>query len=413
MAKVKELTPVTDGYSLLRQKAATLEVFRMLKGAPQPRVLQVSLPYNCAGEIAVGNNYVFNLANEKGLEARHWSRIDGDYQPWTNEDLAGLESVIAGVHQPMLEGTVSLPNGSPFPGVKVIAKGGGRSVTQTTDTDGRYLFTMLPDGEYTVLAEYPEGYGPADNYQTPRDKDERWLSIQYRKEWPCGTRMDFFTALSASVTGTIQLSAPPAGPYPYFSLVDVRTLNDSFPTALDSYSYPSEGGGPVGFKFFHVPPGRYVLKVGFDRSSEKLWTFYYPGVRSAREAKVIEVGLGTRTELVMRPISIDTISISGRMKLADGTGLNGSVMLVDDEAREVSDSFSPADRSRDDFSFKAPKGRKYYLCAGYDGVKDGRQIHLLKKFAINGTESLDDLQLVLDTPIRKGMYWWDQCRMMP
>ncbi|MDE9800543.1 SdrD B-like domain-containing protein, partial [Staphylococcus delphini] len=45
--------------------------------------------------------------------------------------------------------------------VKVtLTKEDGSTVTATTDENGNYKFTELPNGKYTVTFETPEGYEP-------------------------------------------------------------------------------------------------------------------------------------------------------------------------------------------------------------------------------------------------------------
>ncbi|WP_142351727.1 SdrD B-like domain-containing protein, partial [Staphylococcus sp. HMSC057C08] len=48
-----------------------------------------------------------------------------------------------------------------IPGVEVtLTKPDGSTVTTTTDNNGNYEFTNLPNGDYTITFETPEGYEP-------------------------------------------------------------------------------------------------------------------------------------------------------------------------------------------------------------------------------------------------------------
>ena len=380
LGRVRELIKA-DKKILLPYKQAKVEVYRTLKGPAQPKMLTIELPVHCAGSIDLNEDYIFNLGDE--FHNTTWSKVKDTFSPWTSEVLAGLEDVLSGKHQPVLSGEVVRPDSHGFAGLDVIAKSGDREVRTKTDAAGRYTFEKLEDGRYSISVDYPKGYGPVDEHRPPKEREVHEIDIEYHKDRPCGARINFNSDLSAKVTGTLQ--ADRAGnEVPYFRLIDVKTLHNSFQDGIDSYSYPPEGGGPgpVGFSFIHVPPGRYILKAGFDRSWDSLNSFYYPGVRSVKDAKVIEIGMGSQVELEMKLPPVDSIKVSGGMYLPDGEALFGGVMLVDAEAPDVSDSFSPADHGRDDiqFSFKASKGRRYYLCAAYDGKKTGARYVFLRRW---------------------------------
>ncbi|MDE9800545.1 SdrD B-like domain-containing protein, partial [Staphylococcus delphini] len=55
--------------------------------------------------------------------------------------------------------------------VKVtLTKEDGSTVTATTDKDGNYKFTDLPNGKYTVTFETPDGYEPTQANAGNNDK---------------------------------------------------------------------------------------------------------------------------------------------------------------------------------------------------------------------------------------------------
>ncbi|RZI00334.1 SdrD B-like domain-containing protein, partial [Staphylococcus aureus] len=65
-------------------------------------------------------------------------------------------------------------------GVKVtLTKPDGTTETTTTDADGHYEFKDLPNGDYTVTFETPEGYEPTvtDNGDDSEDSDRTTVKL--------------------------------------------------------------------------------------------------------------------------------------------------------------------------------------------------------------------------------------------
>jgi hypothetical protein len=408
-----------DTYSMLGYKGADVEVYRTVKVSPIGSKVTVALAEGCAGRIEAGGLYLFNLNESTAgapLRADKWSRIDGLSDAEVARVMDGLDAVIAGKDEPMLVGTVTQPDGQPFANVEVIAKGPQKKLSVTTDGDGRYVFDRLPLGEYKISVKYPLGYGPNDYYDKPRDTDERDFQARKIENWPCGTRMGFATALSAKVVGALEVDRTGWDGFPYFQLLDATENNDDGQPFFraESGSFPAEDWqhGPIGFKFYHLTPGHFYLKMAMDRSWDRTTTFYYPGVRSLKDAKVLIVDPGTSLDLKWSLPPLRLITITGRMQLADGTRVFGGVELYDSAYPNITDTYSPADRDRDDikFTFRTVAGRPVDLCAGYDGEKNGRQIHMYTRVHLDGDIDHENILLTLDRPIPKGVYWWDQCK---
>ncbi|WP_142351336.1 SdrD B-like domain-containing protein, partial [Staphylococcus sp. HMSC072B07] len=67
-----------------------------------------------------------------------------------------------------------------IPGVEVtLTKPDGSTVTTTTDENGNYEFTNLPNGEYTITFETPEGYEPTlvNVGNTALDSDGKTVTV--------------------------------------------------------------------------------------------------------------------------------------------------------------------------------------------------------------------------------------------
>jgi hypothetical protein len=419
VAQVETLVPA-EKYSLLRYKAATLKVIHTLKGS-LPKTVTINLPPECAGSIGVGGVYIFNIdpatGNGGNPSASNWLQLDTLNASEAAQVVDDVVAIVAGKRLPALTGRIARPDGAPFANIKVNVVGKDKTYSTTTDAEGNYLFETLPEGEYKASVEYPQGYAPSNDYNRRRDTDVRNIEVSNNPNMPCGTKLEFHTSLSAKLT--VKYDAGESGFYPSMQLVDAskRISDDDIPPGtVEGFSdrYERKEGAPE-YKFFHVPPGKYLLKLSFERYDNPLTTYYYPAARSVRGAEVLQIGLGTDLKLELKPPALGLITISGKMQLPDGTPLFGGVQLVDVDFPTVSQSFSPADRDRDDikFVFTSPRGRPIYLCAAYDGAKNGRQIRAYTKLRVDPQKDHEDLTLVLDRTLPNAVRWWDQCRIDP
>src|SRR5262249_16564395 len=125
------------------------------------------------------------------------------------------------------------------------------------------------------------------------------------------------------------------------------------------------------FGFYHLQPGRYLIRISLAQSNN-MSAFYYPGVRSIREAKVIEIGSGTMRNLKFNLRELRAVTISGRMQLTDGTPVPGVPALVDADRPSVSEVLSGV-FTDGKFRFQTIKGRPAYICADYYDERNGRR----------------------------------------
>lgn len=83
-----------------------------------------------------------------------------------------------------IAGTVLMPNGNPpSERIRIRLLGGGRDVSTTTDENGRFLISGLPDGGYTIYVDPPEKYQPqSENLEISANRlaSGQTFSVQFR-----------------------------------------------------------------------------------------------------------------------------------------------------------------------------------------------------------------------------------------
>lgn len=368
----------------------------------------------CVQDLVAGGTYIFRVpANAADRsESRPFSRLSLE-RLTESEKIKVIDNVLSvlnGKSQPILYGRVTRPGGIPFSDVKISARGDNGQFSTMTDTFGDFKFDELPRGEYQIAADYPLGYMPDDKYLTAGDN---FFQSRRPEGWLCGTRMDFGTSLSARISGTY--SSGSNDWRPNFNLLDASNgLVDSHNLQANSYGpsrrFNSEDG-KSGFAFDHLKPGKYVLRLGSGNVWNPLTTFYYPGVRSARDATILEIGLGTKLDLTFDIPPFTLVTIRGRTQLADGSPINAGLIFVDAEVPSVYLVHSRGDRERTDFVFTTIKDRPVFICAGTQRVlNNGERLHVYNKVPVTPAENLEDLIITLDKVVPPGATWHEHCR---
>ena len=128
-------------------------------------------------------------------------------------------SVVAQASRPdapaALQGSVRDPLGRPVFGVKICAQGGAQTTTTTTDAEGTYRFTRLPQGTYTLRAQ-GNGYSDAALGSValgPGDSKTIDLRLEPAKPAPSGNNAneelpEFFDEPQFTVAGVTESMSP-------------------------------------------------------------------------------------------------------------------------------------------------------------------------------------------------------------
>lgn len=368
----------------------------------------------CVQDLVAGGTYIFRVpANATdSSESRPFSRLSLDRLTELEKTkvIDNVLSVLNRKPQPILYGKVTRPGGTPFSDVRISARGDNGQFSTMTDTFGDFKFDDLPRGEYEIAADYPTGYMPADNYPTT---GESTFQSNRPEGWLCGTRMDLATSLSARIAATYSSGSNDWNPS--FQLLDASNgPEDSHNLQANSYGFSRRfytENGKSGFEFDKLKPGKYVLRLGAGNVWNPLTTFYYPGVRSARDAAILEIGLGTKLDLNFEIQPFELVTVRGRTQLTDGTPINAGLIFVDAEVPSVYLVYSRGDRERTDFVFTTIKDRPVFICAGTQRVLDnGERRHVFSKVPVSPAENLEDLIITLDKVVPPGTTWHEHCR---
>lgn len=235
----------------------------------------------------------------------------------------------------------------PLAGIKVTARGDGRTFEALTDADGNYRLKDLPPGSYQVTPAYPAHLSAENNSQLAR--------VTARG---CA-QLDFYTHSDARLNGRV-LDAE-GRPLPEVK-VDLISA-DGPEISLRGMHVLTDGEGRYELKA--VPPGRYLLGLNLSSAPGERVPYprtYYPGVGSAAQATVINVGEGEQLptyDLQLLPRYTDR-AVEVVVTWPDGRPVGDAVLRL-----ENSDYSSDSGATR----FKGVDGREgRYQVTGFDGV---------------------------------------------
>ena len=175
---------------------------------------------------------------------------------------------------------------APVPRARVTVSGPAQR-TAMTDANGRYAFSGLPPGAYTLTADVS---GTALPLGRARPID---FSLDAGRPHACAA-LDFLAPIASAITGEV---VDPAGA-PVAGVVVSLLLGDQ-----TDFSRGEAGGGfTTGadgrYRFEDLPPGRYLVGIDIYRDGRSTGN-PYASVRAATTAgdTTVRLGLGERIEL--------------------------------------------------------------------------------------------------------------------
>jgi uncharacterized protein (DUF2141 family) len=156
-----------------------------------------------------------------------------------------------------------------------------QGASATTDIDGRYRITGLPDGKFSVKVEsatfVPEKQG---------DGSARMVAVDDNEE---ARNIDFSLVRGGVITGRITDSQ---GRPVIARQVRLQSVNEqgqkrdhNAQFGFDMYLTDDRGV----YRLYGLPPGRYIISAVSGMMGRKFPTTYYPGVTGEDQAGVIEV----------------------------------------------------------------------------------------------------------------------------
>ncbi|HKG15306.1 MAG TPA: carboxypeptidase-like regulatory domain-containing protein [Pyrinomonadaceae bacterium] len=253
---------------------------------------------------------------------------------------------------------------APVEGVRVEVSGAGGPAARvaTTDREGFYQLTGLAPGEYSVRASLPE---------TLATYDERKAHVAARG---CA-EINFNTHFDGRVSGRVLDAAGRAVVELKIDLIRA----DGPEISLNGLGVHTDKEGRYELK--GVPPGRYVLGFGLGSEPDARAPFprtYYPGVGSAAQATVIEVGPGQRLtlfDLRMPPRRTDR-SFEVMVVWPDGRPVEDAMLRLEDDDYPWSANATRYEKAGGAGRFRVTgfEGSNYWIHA-YVNLKGGDQMH--------------------------------------
>jgi Carboxypeptidase regulatory-like domain len=241
----------------------------------------------------------------------------------------------------------------PLEGVKITVEGQGKSVTVTTDSDGKFRASSLPEGNYKIRVAPPEGLSAGSNESEVKVADRG-----------CAT-VTFWLVVDGRVYGRVLDAEGKPLPNCYVMLYSAEAAN-----RYSGFSMSATTDDQGRYKIGQVPPGHYKLTINYDgprdeSRSEFLKSFplfYYPGVLSADQAGVIVVGESAKVEDVdFKLPTPPERTIEGVVLWPDGKPASNVPLTCYLHGGRIRAPIKIDERGH--FSFKTYEGLELYLVA--------------------------------------------------
>jgi hypothetical protein len=277
-------------------------------------------------------------------------------------DLAYARGVTRGEPTPSIVGYVmretradaSVYRGrQPLEGIKVLIEGGESPVELRTGADGTFRTFNLAAGTYRVRALTPPELRLLHSRETVevRVGDGRCRGAEF-----------VVTSLS-TISGQVLNSEGVAAAQMPVNLVAVDENNRELPSAEQVVEARTDGAGR--YKFDWVAPGRYLVAVNArnqpGRYDPPFPRSYYPGVRDAGRATVINVADGEHyvNHEFRLPPPLKQSMIEGVVLLPDGRPAAHALLTLEFTQREWIETETADAHGR--FKLKVYDGFKYLL----------------------------------------------------
>lgn len=231
---------------------------------------------------------------------------------------------------------VAADTSSPVRRAQVILIGQGRSRSMTTDADGRYEFTELPAGSYTVSAS-KAGFITAQNGQRRSGMPGQPIAVAAGQ---VRSQVDVTLPRGGVVTGRItdEFGEPLAG-------AQIQVQRFTYGPTGRQLSFAGSGPGGMTtddlgqFRVYGLAAGDYIVSArmqqqGFvsgpnqDDRSEGYPPTFYPGTANVAEAQTVAVTAAQESVIQIGLVATRLARISGRVVDSQGRPAAGAMLQL-------------------------------------------------------------------------------------
>lgn len=199
---------------------------------------------------------------------------------------------------------------------KVTATAGTNVFTTTTGTDGRFRFSGLTPGKYSVAIEMPADLSP-----------QRTRNVEVADRG-CA-QVDYYATLDGRIQGRLVDQTGKSGGIEAVSLVPLVSIKEKRPRNF--WDVSDENGD---FEIKDLPPGQYLLGLNVGDAPDKdepYETTYYPGTRDPDSATIFTLGSAEKISGIefRVPLPLTERPITGQVVWPNGRpALNATVDLT-------------------------------------------------------------------------------------
>ena len=358
--QVLDVTPVPNqhGPQFFPERRVRFRIEKMWRGdaAAEVYVMTGAGSGDCGYDFKPGESYLVYTYWRAGV-------------PWTGTcgrtrrlaDAAADVAYLVTSHEPRggatVFGNVEYSRGSgslrsrPATGYAISLSGNGRTWRTTTDARGRYEFSQIPVGRYSIAVGLHAGQRA---YGLPPD-------IEIVDTRGCAS-----ANFGLGGTGSVSLQVLNSDREPasgiQLELIDADTLQNPLPSYRGART---DASGRI--TFTEIPPGRYVVVLNLrtpPSAAQPYWRFFHPGTSDVTSATYLSVatGLHVEAEPLILPAPLSSIVLKGSVSWPDGTAAR-SVFVTALPVNTVHFAADTRSDSTGQFSLPLLEGVSYTITA--------------------------------------------------